>query len=145
MASLRSSLHYGDRFLRCFKSCAFVVFCCLISFLAFQPSSLAETTIYTNASTYTVFDDSVSPLSCFVATSSTKKITTYSVTTKSQCLTSAGISANTLPKFSDRISDLTYQTKNTFMEAVILLCWSDVVSFMFFCLLLFLFAQVLPG
>lgn len=145
MASLRSSLRYSARLLRCLKNCAFVIVYCLIFFLSLQSSVLAETTIYINTSNYTVFDDSVSPVICFVANPSTKKITIYSVTTKSQCLTSTGISSTTLPKFSDRISDLTYQTKNTFMEAVILLCWSDVISFTFFCLVLFLFAQVLPG
>lgn len=146
MASLRPRLHNRYRLLLCIKNSSCFIGWCLIFFLAFQPATLAETTVYLNNSTYTVFDDNVSgkPV-CFTAFSQTKKVTFYNVNNKNDCLNSTAILSSTLPKFSDRLADQTYPSKNTFFEAVVLLCWSDIASFLFYCLVLFLFAQVLPG
>ena len=96
-------------------------------------SSAAKVYFAKNEAVYVIWD-SANSNQCIVVNNNS--VTSSNSKTEGECVNSV-----TYPVFELFPS----QKQNTFLAAVVLLTWTDFVSFILFCLVLFSFVQMLPS
>lgn len=111
---------------------AIILSCCLNS----QPA-LAEISVFAKGQDYVIWDSNQANNCLLSGAASSSK------SSKSDCLNSIGVSG--LPVFSDTTDSNFTNSSNTLGLTLILVLWTEIVPFVFFCLVLAAFVSLLPS